>query len=226
MRPKLEACLKAINGGVSAAHILDGRVAHSLLLELFTDAGVGTKWKPADERRRASADRGRAVLATYAACPWSSSAARARACGTRTATSTSTSCAASRSRASGTATRASSRPSASRRAPDPRRNLFCSEPAIASRSASRELVPRRARVLLQLRRRGHRGGDQARAQGTPGRRHRGRASAPSTGAPWARCRRPRRSQAGAVRAAACPASAPCRRRPRRCARPSTAGPRR
>ena len=43
MRPKLEACLTAINGGVSAAHILDGRVAHSLLLELFTDAGVGTK---------------------------------------------------------------------------------------------------------------------------------------------------------------------------------------
>ncbi len=43
MRPKLEACLAAINGGVSAAHILDGRVAHSLLLELFTDAGVGTK---------------------------------------------------------------------------------------------------------------------------------------------------------------------------------------
>ncbi len=43
MRPKLEACLAAINSGVTAAHILDGRVAHSLLLELFTDAGVGTK---------------------------------------------------------------------------------------------------------------------------------------------------------------------------------------
>jgi acetylglutamate kinase len=43
MRPKLEACLEAIHGGVSAAHILDGRIAHSLLLELFTDAGVGTK---------------------------------------------------------------------------------------------------------------------------------------------------------------------------------------
>jgi acetylglutamate kinase len=43
MRPKLEACLKAIGDGVSAAHILDGRVAHSLLLELFTDAGIGTK---------------------------------------------------------------------------------------------------------------------------------------------------------------------------------------
>ena len=43
MRPKLEACVEAIDGGVSAAHILDGRVAHSLLLELFTDAGIGTK---------------------------------------------------------------------------------------------------------------------------------------------------------------------------------------
>jgi acetylglutamate kinase len=43
MRPKLEACLHAIDGGVSAAHIIDGRVPHSLLLELFTDAGVGTK---------------------------------------------------------------------------------------------------------------------------------------------------------------------------------------
>jgi acetylglutamate kinase len=43
MRPKLEACVEAINAGVGAAHILDGRIAHSLLLELFTDAGVGTK---------------------------------------------------------------------------------------------------------------------------------------------------------------------------------------
>ncbi|HEY3725679.1 MAG TPA: acetylglutamate kinase [Solirubrobacteraceae bacterium] len=43
MRPKLAACLDAIHGGVSFAHIVDGRVAHSLLLELFTDAGQGTK---------------------------------------------------------------------------------------------------------------------------------------------------------------------------------------
>jgi acetylglutamate kinase len=43
MRPKLEACVEAIDAGVSAAHILDGRIAHSLLLELFTDAGIGTK---------------------------------------------------------------------------------------------------------------------------------------------------------------------------------------
>ncbi|MGO9488921.1 MAG: acetylglutamate kinase [Solirubrobacteraceae bacterium] len=43
MRPKLEACVEAIDAGVSAAHILDGRIPHSLLLELFTDAGIGTK---------------------------------------------------------------------------------------------------------------------------------------------------------------------------------------
>jgi acetylglutamate kinase len=42
MGPKLSACVEAIDAGVSAAHILDGRVAHSLLLELFTDAGIGT----------------------------------------------------------------------------------------------------------------------------------------------------------------------------------------
>jgi acetylglutamate kinase len=47
MRPKLQACIEAIHGGVTAAHILDGRVPHSLLLELFTDAGIGTKIHPA-----------------------------------------------------------------------------------------------------------------------------------------------------------------------------------
>jgi acetylglutamate kinase len=43
MRPKLAACVDAIAGGVEAAHIVDGRQPHSLLLELFTDAGIGTK---------------------------------------------------------------------------------------------------------------------------------------------------------------------------------------
>src|SRR3712207_329820 len=47
MRPKLRACVDAIHGGVSFAHIIDGRQPHSLLLELFTDAGVGTKVRPA-----------------------------------------------------------------------------------------------------------------------------------------------------------------------------------
>lgn len=42
MIPKVESCLHAVRGGVAAAHILDGRVAHVTLLELLTDAGVGT----------------------------------------------------------------------------------------------------------------------------------------------------------------------------------------
>ena len=42
MKPKTECCIRAIAQGVSAAHIIDGRVAHALLLEVFTDAGIGT----------------------------------------------------------------------------------------------------------------------------------------------------------------------------------------
>ena len=46
MIPKVEACALAVRGGVKAAHILDGRVAHALLVELFTDGGVGTMVLP------------------------------------------------------------------------------------------------------------------------------------------------------------------------------------
>ncbi len=46
MVPKMQACLAAVRGGVPGAHVLDGRVAHSLLLELFTDEGVGTMVLP------------------------------------------------------------------------------------------------------------------------------------------------------------------------------------
>ncbi|MFM1787143.1 MAG: hypothetical protein RL228_1093 [Actinomycetota bacterium] len=42
MIPKMDACLRAVKGGVSRAHIIDGRLAHGLLLEVFTDSGVGT----------------------------------------------------------------------------------------------------------------------------------------------------------------------------------------
>jgi acetylglutamate kinase len=42
MRPKLQACVDAVRGGAVSAHIIDGRKPHSLLLELFTDAGIGT----------------------------------------------------------------------------------------------------------------------------------------------------------------------------------------
>jgi acetylglutamate kinase len=43
MIPKMEACLRAVRGGVPKAHILDGRVQHALLLEVFTSEGVGTQ---------------------------------------------------------------------------------------------------------------------------------------------------------------------------------------
>jgi acetylglutamate kinase len=43
MLPKVDACLEAINGGVKKAHIIDGRLEHSMLLELFTSEGIGTQ---------------------------------------------------------------------------------------------------------------------------------------------------------------------------------------
>ena len=43
MIPKVEACLRAVVGGVPSAHIIDGRVEHCVLVELFTEAGTGTK---------------------------------------------------------------------------------------------------------------------------------------------------------------------------------------
>ncbi|MCW2918458.1 MAG: acetylglutamate kinase [Actinomycetia bacterium] len=46
MVPKMEACLQAVRGGVPQAHVLDGRLPHSLLLEVFTDEGIGTMVVP------------------------------------------------------------------------------------------------------------------------------------------------------------------------------------
>ncbi|AII10179.1 acetylglutamate kinase [Rhodococcus opacus] len=46
MVPKMEACLRAVRGGVPTAHVIDGRVAHSVLLELFTGEGIGTMVTP------------------------------------------------------------------------------------------------------------------------------------------------------------------------------------
>jgi acetylglutamate kinase len=46
MVPKMEACLRAVRGGVPKAHVIDGRLPHSLLLELFTSEGVGTQVVP------------------------------------------------------------------------------------------------------------------------------------------------------------------------------------
>ena len=46
MIPKVEACVQAVRSGVGSAHLLDGTQPHVLLLELFTDAGVGTMIRP------------------------------------------------------------------------------------------------------------------------------------------------------------------------------------
>ena len=43
MLPKVEACLHALRGGVNKAHIIDGRIPHALLLEIYTEAGIGTE---------------------------------------------------------------------------------------------------------------------------------------------------------------------------------------
>ncbi|EOM78491.1 acetylglutamate kinase [Rhodococcus rhodnii] len=48
MVPKMEACLRAVRGGVPTAHVIDGRVAHSVLLEVFTREGIGTMVVPVD----------------------------------------------------------------------------------------------------------------------------------------------------------------------------------
>jgi acetylglutamate kinase len=42
MIPKMQACLQAVTGGVPRAHVIDGRTPHSILLEIFTQTGVGT----------------------------------------------------------------------------------------------------------------------------------------------------------------------------------------
>jgi len=49
MVPKMEACLRAVEGGVPRAHVLDGRLPHALLLEMFTSEGIGTMVVPAKE---------------------------------------------------------------------------------------------------------------------------------------------------------------------------------
>ncbi|MBC7550110.1 MAG: acetylglutamate kinase, partial [Cellulomonas sp.] len=49
MRPKMEACWRAVTGGVGRAHIIDGREAHSILVEVFTSGGIGTMVLPDDE---------------------------------------------------------------------------------------------------------------------------------------------------------------------------------
>ncbi|MEO7078318.1 acetylglutamate kinase [Rhodococcus sp. BP22] len=52
MVPKMEACLRAVLGGVPSAHVIDGRVPHSVLVELFTGEGIGTMVHPAQQAEK------------------------------------------------------------------------------------------------------------------------------------------------------------------------------
>ena len=56
MIPKMTACLSAVRGGVPQAHVLDGRLPHAILLEIFTDSGIGTMVVPAGDATPASTD--------------------------------------------------------------------------------------------------------------------------------------------------------------------------
>ncbi len=219
MRPKLAACLEAIHGGVSYAHIVDGRVPHSLLLELFTDAG------PGDE------DRDRGVTAALAELQQLERAhvigdvraqpgpVRARlglpACGTTTATSTSTSSPGSRCSTSATATRAWSRRSPQQAsAADPRHEPLLHRARDAAVRAPVGELARRQGVPLQQRRGGERGGDQARPPRAARRRDRRASTAAFTAARTARCRRRRRSRSRRRSRRSCRGSASSRRTPR------------
>ncbi len=60
MIPKMEACLTAVRGGVPRAHVLDGRLKHAILLEVFTDSGIGTmvvSTSPAQARHAMKSER-------------------------------------------------------------------------------------------------------------------------------------------------------------------------
>ena len=98
MIPKMEACLTAVRGGVPQAHVLDGRLSHAVLLEIFTDSGIGTMVLPggssvekvaAMTRRKPCRSGSRPPSCRTTACPrWPSAAGRAAGCGTPTGAST------------------------------------------------------------------------------------------------------------------------------------------
>ena len=198
--PKMEACLRAVEGGVPRAHVLDGRVPHALLLEIFTSEGIGTMVVPGEgdrhERRRPS-DRWDAVMMPQLrhAADRARPRRRRAGLGRRRHASTSTSSAASRCPRSATPTRRSSPRSPSRSAGWRTRPTWpCT--SRASRLAERlvELLGAAGPgVLRQQRRRGQRvraqAGPAARPRPTAGPRS-SPATAASTAAPSARCRSP------------------------------------
>jgi acetylglutamate kinase len=62
MIPKVEACLSCLDAGVRKTHIIDGRLRHSLLLEIFTESGVGTEIEKDQNRELATPQGRRPVL--------------------------------------------------------------------------------------------------------------------------------------------------------------------
>ena len=104
MVPKMEACLRAVRGGVPAAHIVDGRVPHSVLLEIFTDEGFGTMVVDSGMTLHAAVVR-RDDGQLRRRRRWRWSAARARSSGTTPESPMWTFSAGSRSTCSGTPTR-------------------------------------------------------------------------------------------------------------------------
>ena len=67
MIPKMEACLTAVRGGVPQAHVLDGRLSHAVLLEIFTDSGIGTMVTPGSRSRRHAMSQTEALQKRFAA---------------------------------------------------------------------------------------------------------------------------------------------------------------
>ena len=198
MVPKMAACLRAVEGGVKRATVVDGRMPHALLLEMFTTEGTGTMVVPADQSRgRAQHDdmthggAGRPLVGRddeQLQDPAGRAGPRRRAppSGTSTAASTPTCSAASRRRSSATRTRRSSR----RSPPRPRSSgtsptwrctsRGCCSPSACStwpagRAASSSATP----APRPTRRRSRSAGSPAGPRWSPPR-------APSTAGPWAR----------------------------------------
>ena len=233
MRPKLAACAEAVRGGVGSAHIIDGRRPHSLLLELFTDAGIGTMVTP--------------VSVASTSCRRSSRATRS----TPTPGRRSSSCAA---RGAALGRRRQGVPRLLRRALGPQRRPLPSadrrrdqraggdpggelEPLLlgagdAAGRAAGGVEPRRARLPLQLGRRGERVRDQAGPQARPRPRDRAPRDRHPRGRlprPHARRRWPRpRSSPATTSSGRCPRASSRFRATirRRCATRSASGPRR
>ena len=187
MVPKMEACLRAVEGGVPRAHVLDGRVAHALLLEIFTSEGIGTMVVPADrggEPHDAPQSRWHAVMMdNYGTPPIALDRGDGRAAsGTPTATRYLDLVAGIAVSALGHAHPAiveAVTEQVGRLAHTS--NLSCTSRASRwpSGSSSCSALPARG-VLRQHRRRGQRGGAQARPQARPHRRARSSSRATSS----------------------------------------------